>query len=146
MRLVVGGGADRLGEVPEQRLRRVAVARLAERALQRHAGELLDDLAGRVDDQRAALGQPRDRLAQRADQDGEQRQQQQQVQHAPQPVEEAPQRAEEAPEELHGLGACPAGGAAGRATPEVDFHRHRATGRVQTFSSMRADLPARSRR
>ena len=98
---IAGRGANRGGQVPQQRLRRALALRLVERTLDRLATELLDDIARRPHDQRGLIRQPRARLPQRADHDAEQRQQQQQMQAAAQHVEAAPYAVEEPAEVVH---------------------------------------------
>ena len=86
---------DGVGHVAQQGLVLTETARLGDRAVERIAGALLDDLALGLDHERGFRRQARDAGAQRADHEAENQQQQQQVQDLAQAIEAAQQDAEE---------------------------------------------------
>src|SRR3984957_14087611 len=94
-------GADRRGHIPEQGLWLALALHLAERALERLATELLDDVARGTYDQRGLLRQSRAHLMQRADDQTEKGQQQQQVQHSAQCIEAAPHTMKKTRDRVH---------------------------------------------
>ena len=122
--VVVAGGIDRIDDVAQQRFGRRLAQGLGDRALERVAGELLDQRALRRDDERRLVRDERDRPGEERADDREDQQQQQQVQDLAQAVEAQPRSS---------AGSC-------------GWHASGALVRRQTFSSIRADLPVRSRR
>ena len=88
--LVVARGTQRVDDVAHERLLQRHSLRSSERALKRVAGQLIDEHAARLDDERGR-SRYEDPPAEGADDEQqEQAQQQDQVQQAPQPIEATP--------------------------------------------------------
>jgi hypothetical protein len=166
---IVGGRrADRIDQVAHQRLGLVISGQRADRALPGTAGQLLDQTAFGTDEERRLRRHERQRLTRGDQQHGEDREQQQQVQDLAQAVEHPPQQSQQPTQPRHThpgtphphgrwsrtsvSGRTPRANDASRprarlAAPNAWAPRGWAPGRLaQTFSSIRADLPERSRR
>ena len=138
--VVVGSRLDGVNDVAQQRLGRLLVQRFRDGPLDRVAGQLLDDRSARVDDQRGLAGNERDGAREHGPDHAEEHEQQQEVQDLSQPVEAAPDPVQDSAD-------CAKHGRSARCAMRRQGCRH-APGRLerQTFSSMRAALPVRSRR
>ena len=138
--LVVGRLLDRLDHVPQQGLGWLLAQELGDGALERVAAQLLDERPLRRDHQRRLVGHQWDRAGERGPQEPEDHQQQQQVQDLAQAVEPAPDPVQQFAHSAEHRRPLVGGAQPPRARSGARGDRR------QTFSSMRAALPVRSRR
>ena len=120
-----------IDEIAQQRLVAAEPARLGDGEFKRIARELLDDLAFRPQHQGGVRGEIRRRALQRPEEEAEDHEEEREVQHLAQTIETPEQKAEYL---LHAI-ILPSGGPLRGVYPSG-----------QTFSSIRAALPDRSRK
>ena len=94
-------GFDRVDEIAHQRFGALLPVQLRDRAIERIAGELLDQRALRRNHQRGLVRHDRDAGRQRRGDAEEQHQQHDQMQHLAQRIERAPHKAEEGGNGFH---------------------------------------------